>query len=320
MTSSLPPSSPSRLPLGGSSSRPKRITWAEFISRRKERYEEAVKRETPQQQQVRLSRLRNPPKVSAKVFEWVEDENGDLYRQATSKKMREDNLGNYPARQIHYDPIENEYDCCREYDSGAFGEPFDDDIDDYLCWDDDDVGIIQVDDDKIVSARVPSPDVEIDDSWNLPSMTEAPHPLSSDNFIAEVHRILYLYFGYTPVVPTLTFDDPILKTEADRQRFIRFLGISCRDLPVSAYETAQISAAATFVHHLHTKGSSISTDEWDLRRENRQSIFFSARLKAIRCVGENLFMFDFKNHSTVKWDSYNASTCTPDMSIGLATR
>lgn len=84
-------------------------------------------------------------------------------------------------------------------------------------------------------------------------------------------------------------------------RFIRFLGISCRDLPVSAYETAQISAAATFVHHLHTKGSSISTDEWDLRRENRQSIFFSARLKAIRCVGENLFMFDFKNHSTVKW-------------------
>ncbi|KAF8808226.1 hypothetical protein BYT27DRAFT_7210975 [Phlegmacium glaucopus] len=70
---------------------------------------------------------------------------------------------------------------------------------------------------------------------------------------------------------------------------------------MAAFETAQISAAAAFVDCLHTKGTSISADEWDLSRENRQSIFFSTRLKAVRCVSQDLFMFNFKTYSTVQW-------------------
>jgi hypothetical protein len=82
---------------------------------------------------------------------------------------------------------------------------------------------------------------------------------------------------------------------------VRFLGIGWQKHLIPAFETSQISAAATFIERLHTKGSSISADEWDLSRENRQSIFFSPRLKALRCVGQDLFMFDFRTYSTVQW-------------------
>jgi hypothetical protein len=265
---------PSVTPFASSSTQPKHITWAEFILQRKQHYEERIKKETPQQQQVRLARLRNPPKISAKVFEWTEDDNGNLFRQAVSKKMRKDILDSYRVCQIHYDPIENEYDCCVEYDSGAPGGPLDDDDDDDdFFWSGNDVDMDQADNNRILSTRVPSPDVEINDSWNLQS-TEAPDPKSPDNFIAEVHRILFLHFGYTPLIPVPTFRNPILKTESDRRRFVRFLGIGWQNHLNPAFETSQISAAATFVERIRTKGSSIPADEWDLSRENRQSIFF----------------------------------------------
>ena len=60
------------------------------------------------------------------MFEWTEDDNGVLCRQAVSKKMCEDILEAYQGR-TYYDPIENEYDCCEEYDSGAPGGSSDDD-------------------------------------------------------------------------------------------------------------------------------------------------------------------------------------------------
>jgi hypothetical protein len=285
---------PSSPPFASSSTQPKHITWAEFISQRKQRYEERVKKETPQQQQIRLGRLCNPSTVSAKVFEWIEDDNGVLCRQAVPKKMREDILHFYRNGEIYYDPIENEYDC---YDSGAHGP----DDDDNLFYDGNDipvhVNVFEADDNRIPPARVPSPDVEINDSWNM----EAPDPKCPDNFIAEVQRILFLHFGYTPLIPVPTFDNPVLETEVDRRRFMRFLGIRWVNNLNSAFETSQISAAATFVRLLYTKGSSIPADEWDLSRNNRQSIIFSTRLKALRSVGQDFFMFDFKDRSTVEW-------------------
>jgi hypothetical protein len=284
------------------STQPKHISWAEFILQRKRRYDERVEKETPQQQQVRLARLRNPPKISAKVFEWIEDDNGNLCRQAVSKKMREDTLDSYLASQIYYDPIENEYDCCIEHDSGAPGGPMDDDDDDDddFFWSGNDVDVNRADNNGILPARDPSPDVDINDSWNTQS-AEAPDPKSSDNFIAEVHRILFLHFGYTPLIPVPTLPKPVLETESDRRRFTRFLGIGWQNHLIPAFETPQLSAAATFVGRIHTKGSSISADEWDLSRENRQSILCSPRLKSLRCIGQGLFMFDFKDRSTVKW-------------------
>lgn len=162
------------------------------------------------------------------------------------------------------------------------------------------MGMNQADgsDNRILRTRVSSPDVEVSDTWNLQSM-EAPNPKSPDNFITEVQRILFMHFGYTPVIPIPIFRDPVLKMEPNRCRFMRFLGMEWEVKLLPAFETAQISAAATFIDHLHTQVLSIPADEWDLSRNNCQSVFFSTRLKALRCVGQGLFMY-FKDCSTVE--------------------
>ena len=198
---------------------------------------------------------------------------------------------------MYYDAIKNEYDCCDEYDSSEPGRPPVDDDD--FFWGGNNVVMNQADDDRILSARIPLPDVEISDSWN--NSVEAPNPLSPDNFIAEVYHILFFYFGYTPVIPVPTFPNPVLETETERQRFAQFLGIPWKDHLNPAFKTSQISAAATFFKCLCTEGSSIPADEWDLSRNNHQSIFFPACLRAICHVGLGLFMFDFKDCSTVLW-------------------
>ena len=97
--------------------------------------------------------------------------------------MHKDILYIHLTCQIYYDPIENEY-------SGTpGGGPLDDDdTNDGVSWDDDDVDMNQPDDNRILSSRVPSPDVEISDTWNL-QLVESP-----DNIIAEVHCILFMYF------------------------------------------------------------------------------------------------------------------------------
>ena len=101
--------------------------------------------------------------VSTKVFEWTEDDNGILHWQAVLMRMRKDILHLYQGK-TYYDVIENEYDCCDEYDLSEPGRPPVDDDD--LFWDGNNVVMNQADDDRILSARIPSPDVEISDSWN----------------------------------------------------------------------------------------------------------------------------------------------------------
>jgi hypothetical protein len=76
----LPPSPiTSSLPPAALSSLPKSVIWVEFLTCCQKHYEECVQKETPQQKQVQLSRLLNPPKINAKVFEWVVNDNGNLF-------------------------------------------------------------------------------------------------------------------------------------------------------------------------------------------------------------------------------------------------
>ena len=145
----------------------------------------------------------------------MEDDNGVLIQRGVSKRMNEDVLSYYQVCHIYYDPIKNEYDCCEKYDLGAPGGPLDDDDDDDdddIFWDGNDMNMNQADDNRILPTWIPSPDVEINDTWNL-HVVEAPNPLSTDNFISEIHRILFMHFGYTPAIPVPTFRDPVLQTE-----------------------------------------------------------------------------------------------------------
>ena len=95
------------------------------------------------------------------------------------------------------------------------------------------MGVGQLGDDCVLSARALSPDIEIANDWH-PSLI-APNSKSPENFIAKVHCILYMYFGYMPMIPVPPFQNPVLKSEADMRRFVRFLGIPWESLHLSAF-------------------------------------------------------------------------------------
>ena len=131
----LPSSVISSLPLATSSSQPKSVIWVEFLTHCQKHYEECIQKETPQQKQVWLACLANPPRVNTKVFGWAVNDNGNFIWQAIPKKMHEDVLVDYPPSQVYYGPIKNEYDCCEEYKSSAPGEaPNDYNNDNTISW------------------------------------------------------------------------------------------------------------------------------------------------------------------------------------------
>jgi len=60
-----------------------------------------LERETPHARQTHLNQERNPPTVSAPVFEWVpcDDEPSQLVRKAVLKAERVNTLGYYGVNQ-----------------------------------------------------------------------------------------------------------------------------------------------------------------------------------------------------------------------------
>ena len=284
---------------------PRHQTWQQFLEKKQALSEERLKTESNHQKQVRLSRLQNPPKHSAKVFEWLLNSEGDLVRVSVSRKMREQTLGSYPTYQVYYDPIENEYDCCEEFDSGAKNVNIDDEDIDH-SWDGDDEDLswnveprefvdLNVNDNYSLTTREPMDIVEYDDAWGKPD------PWGADNLISEILRVLRLFFGYTPLIPTPACDVPYLKNETEMKRFMRFLGMRWLDItPVDAFKSDIISAAADFVFRL-CEGKEMYDDEWDFCSGNRESLCYSKRIKTIRKIDNSLFIFDFKSASTVPW-------------------
>ena len=105
--------------------------------------------------------------------------------------------------------------------TGTPGELFDDNNSDYagdFSWGDKDVDVGHLSDDRLLSARAPSLDIEVDNNWD--SFMVALNPMSPENFTAKVHCILYLYFRYMPNIPIPQFQHPVLESETNMWRFV----------------------------------------------------------------------------------------------------
>jgi hypothetical protein len=86
--------------------------WALFFEAQAKQNEAQSGRETAQQRQTRLNRERNPPRVSAEVYEWDWSE-GDplvLVRTRISNKSREDTLDGYEDSQCRYGSFKKVWD------------------------------------------------------------------------------------------------------------------------------------------------------------------------------------------------------------------
>jgi len=92
--------------------------WAPFFEARAKQNEAQLGCETAQQRQTRLNRERNPPRVSAEVYEWdwSEEDPLVLVRTRIPNKFREDTLDGYEHSQCRYDSFKNVWDVCQWFD------------------------------------------------------------------------------------------------------------------------------------------------------------------------------------------------------------
>jgi len=92
--------------------------WALFFEVRAKQNEIRLDNETPEERQRRLNRERNPPRVSAEVYEWdwSEEDPLVLVRTRIPNKSREDTLDGYENSQCRYDSFKNVWDVCQWFD------------------------------------------------------------------------------------------------------------------------------------------------------------------------------------------------------------
>lgn len=86
--------------------------WKAFFAARESQNASIIAKEDQLQRQRRLSRAKTPATKSAKVFEWLEDNNGVYRRQAVLGKYKLDTFEGYTKNQLRYDAVWNEWDCC----------------------------------------------------------------------------------------------------------------------------------------------------------------------------------------------------------------
>ena len=273
-------------------------TWKEFFERREKHTRERIASETDHQKQQRLARMKDPPTKTAKIFEWVRDEFGYLYRIGTSVKMREDVLNSYAPHEIIYDALRNEYDCCQEFGSRdvevSMNEEHEGDLDN--CIDersrDEVMGMLGFSSFKSYEM--------IDECFYTDPNLQIKKQRKIDAFVSEVLYIFRIYYGYTQSNPVKSPKQSNLKDIESKKRFVRGLGIRWISVPIEAFEKAEIQAAADFFHRLQGN-EPISPHEWDISPENRESLCFSHRLSRVKTITKELFMFDFGRDSTVDW-------------------
>ena len=94
--------------------------WVPFFEVQAKQNEAQLECETAQQCEVRLNCKRNPPTVSAEVYEWDWSEEDPLVLVCTciSKKSCGDTLEGYETSQCCYDSFKNIWDVCQWFDLG----------------------------------------------------------------------------------------------------------------------------------------------------------------------------------------------------------
>jgi hypothetical protein len=104
--------------------------WAPFFEARAQRNQAQLQRETDQQRQTRLNRERNPPTVSAEVYEWdwSEEDPFVLVRTRMSINSRVSTLEDYERSQRRYDSFKNVWDVCQWFDLDDRKDGNDDDL------------------------------------------------------------------------------------------------------------------------------------------------------------------------------------------------
>ncbi|KAF9528671.1 hypothetical protein CPB83DRAFT_732896, partial [Crepidotus variabilis] len=91
---------------------PNTVEMERFFELRKERNIRIIAKESPKDQQRRLSREKQPPTISARVFEWTPNALGEYECDEIDKRERADALGERDEDECRYDAVQNEWHIC----------------------------------------------------------------------------------------------------------------------------------------------------------------------------------------------------------------
>ena len=301
---------------------PSTAKMEEFFRLRAERNARTLARETPGQRIVRLSREKNPPTVSARVFEWIVCQDDEYICEEVSRKDRGDVLGSYTNDETRYDAFANEWHICKLWgdhiqDDGSGDESSDesgDESDDYdpsFGWNES-----QTAESNVGNLRPADEDLLQGDAWVVTSQQAEQRITLADKLEGEILNVAELYFGYTPCIP-LPQVTP-LQDERARKSFCRSFGLvwagkveSIQDV----FERPAVSGVTDFFRRLAQRNSIISKDEWDLLPGNRQAVKLTSRFPKFHIVfsehdnkqggGKALtkyYMLDLASQRTAPWN------------------
>ena len=290
----------------------------EFFRLRSERNNRILARESPEKRQQRLSREKQPPTTSARVFEWIVNREGEYVCEEVSRKDRSDVLGSYTNDVMRYDAFMNEWHICKVW--GDRPESQDDEDDDDLelysiGWNE---GEGQVAAGHVGNIRPAYEDLIQGDAWVPPKQDEQQNITLADKLEGEILNVAELYFGYTPRIP-LPQVAP-LPDEQARKSFCRSFGLiwaGVVDKLQEVFQRPAVAAVTDFFRRLAQRSSILHKDEWDLFSDNRQSVKTSPRLSKFRIVfseqeeqrgGEKViiktkyYMLNLDSQRTVPWN------------------
>ncbi len=285
-------------------------SWDSFLSSRKLLRQRIEQAESSLDKQKRLARENQPPTKSAKVFHWVKDISSNGYvREQVSKRWRQHTLGEYSSKQARYDSYLNEWDCCSELGS-------DDEEDDHYNEEglEEDTPFEDYDQMNAESLAPQKTSIgsdihldHIDDTEEAPPICHQPQDASFcpsvDGLEEEVLEVAYTFFGFIPPLPPPNV--PTITDQQQQKHLMKFLGFTWIESCSELFLRPRILSLADFIDQISSsKVTHISKDVWDVNRENRTSVMLMQRFKCILEISGPkgpLFMFDFREYSTVKW-------------------
>jgi len=293
----------------------------EFFNARAALNAAAIIEETPLQRQQRKSREANRPPASkrgaTRVFEWTSDYNGNYERVEVPAKSREDLLGDHSSEQFCYDPVQNEYDVCADWGRCPIEIEEDEETDDT----DQDEHYFGGDDISPEAVQQMANQIDRQHAFNearweptFPSVTNGSSNDSvaqgssgeTDRLESNARMVMRMWFGFSPTAPLSI--RPAIQTEKDQKAFCRILGWPWDTVKDHRHLFSRpfIAAAAHFFDCLSKQPSSIDPQDWDLNRFNHSCLVNTHCFSCLRILasasGRKVYMFDFGNARTVRWN------------------
>ncbi|KAF8055695.1 hypothetical protein FPV67DRAFT_1458380 [Lyophyllum atratum] len=248
--------------------------------------EQKVQRETADDRQRRLNRMRQPPTMSASVFVWEEDseDSTKFVRCAVPKQEREETLGWFSCSQKRYGMFWNEWDCC--VDLGDNDEGDDDEYSDDEPFDLSDTLLDEV---PIEHPRCLSPS-EIPgkqtDGKSFGHFNEVKY--SSNNFALMCNswqedflETLPTYYAYIPPLPYPMYLAPIMN-QADAKLVFKFFG-------------ELLTHTLSFYKHQLVAPLAQQYMQQLMKLRHLQKVFTGPR------QNKAWYMFDLNNAATTNW-------------------